>query len=488
MKTPKLAKIPAFVVVRVGIDPNGGTDGTSEDIIWSTAATFFYDAYRQYAVIATAESSTITVFVESTVGEPRANNYIYLDDAVLEVASETVVIEQTPTSELNTELGNADTDTPTPTPTMTATPTATHTPDGDPGAGNGQQQQPPVLEDTATPTPTPTATATVTPTLTPTTAPTDDADDEIARGEFSETIVHVVVDGDTVSGLALQYDSTVDAIKRANELDPSGLIVVGQRLIIPINLPPTATPDGAVPSDTPTPTSTLTPTPTHTPSPSPTPTPTATPITYQIQPGDTLVDIAALYGTTVDLLVETNNIDNRHQIDVGQVLLIPTAIPPTPTATPIPTATLAPTDEPTEEDDSSETTTGTSYTIYVVQAGDTLDEIARDHNTTVNAIVQLNGITNPSRIDPGQELKIPSAGGTSNGQQGGESVPTATSTPAPTPTPLPTSVPITYTVQPGDTLGAIAAVYGVSIVELAQVNGIVDVDRLSVGQILVIPN
>ena len=30
---------------------------------------FFYDAYRQYAVIATAESSTITVFVESTVGE-----------------------------------------------------------------------------------------------------------------------------------------------------------------------------------------------------------------------------------------------------------------------------------------------------------------------------------------------------------------------------------------------------------------------------------
>ncbi len=484
----EVSEDPGFVVVRVGIDPNGGTDGTSEDIIWSTAATFFYDAYRQYAVIATAESSTITVFVESTVGEPRANNYIYLDDAVLEVASETVVIEQTPTSELNAELGNADTDTPTPTPTMTATPTATHTPDSDPGAGNGQQEQPPVLEDTATPTPTATATATVTPTLTPTTAPTDDADDAIARGEFSETIVHVVVDGDTVSGLALQYDSTVDAIKRANELDPSGLIVVGQRLIIPINLPPTATPDGATPSETPTAAPTLTPTPTHSPSPTSTPTPTATPITYQIQPGDTLVDIAALYDTTVDLLVETNNIDNRHQIDVGQVLLIPTAIPPTPTATPIPTATLAPTDEPPEEDDSSEPTTGTSYTIYVVQAGDTLDEIARDHNTTVNAIVQLNGITNPSRIDPGQELKIPSAGGTSNGQQGGESVPTATSTPAPTPTPLPTSIPITYTVQPGDTLGGIAAVYGVSIVELAQVNGIVDYDRLSVGQILVIPN
>ena len=96
---------PGDVVVRVGIDPDGGTDGTSSDIIWSTAATFFYDAYRQYAVIATAGSSDITVFVESTVGEPVANSYVYLDDAVLEVASETVVVvEQTPTSETNTGL------------------------------------------------------------------------------------------------------------------------------------------------------------------------------------------------------------------------------------------------------------------------------------------------------------------------------------------------------------------------------------------------
>ena len=223
----EVSEDPGFVVVRVGIDPNGGTDGTSEDIIWSTAATFFYDAYRQYAVIATAESSTITVFVESTVGEPRANNYIYLDDAVLEVASETVVIEQTPTSESNAGLGDADTD--TPTPTMTASPTATHTPEGDPGAGNGQQEQPPVPEDTATPTPTatstatPTATATATatpsPTLTPEAAATEA--DAAETEEFPETVEHVVVEGDTVSGLALQYDSTADAIRRANELDAS---------------------------------------------------------------------------------------------------------------------------------------------------------------------------------------------------------------------------------------------------------------------------
>ena len=126
---------PGNVVVRVGIDPNGGTDGESDDIVWSTAATFFYDAYRQYSVIATAESSTITVFVESTVGEPRANNYIYLDDAVLEAASDTAVVpEGSPTSETNTELTDGSaTETPTATETSTATetetPTATDTPE-----------------------------------------------------------------------------------------------------------------------------------------------------------------------------------------------------------------------------------------------------------------------------------------------------------------------------------------------------------------------
>ena len=152
----------------------------------------------------------------------------------------------------------------------------------------------------------------------------------------------------------------------------------------------------------------------------------------------------------------------------------PTATPTLlPTATPIPTATLI-TDLAT-----------TSTVTYVVQAGDTLGEIAAQFNTTVAAIAQLNGITNPSRIFPGQELQIPSAdGSTSQPEQTG---PTATPTTAPTPTPLPTSVPVRYTVQFGDTLFGIAAAYNVSVVELAQLNGITNYDQLSVGQVLTIP-
>ena len=453
----EVSEDPGDVVLRVGIDPTGGTDGASDDIVWSTAATFFYDAYRQYAVIATAEGSSITVFVESTVGEPRANNYIYLDDAVLEVASESiVVVEHTPTSESNPELAND-----------TEPPNEGAEEDDNTGGSEGNVQEEPT--DTPSPTATPTATETPLPTPTPTATiePSATSEDEPTSDEFPETVVHIVVEDDTVSALALQYGSTVEAIRQANDLDAASLIVVGQELIIPVNVPPSA---NVV--------ETATPIPTNTPTPTFTPTPTATPITHQVQPGDVLVNIAAQYGTTVELLVQVNNIPNQHQIDVGQILLIPTAIPPTLDATIRPTVTLYPTEVPTL-DPTAGTPVPPWYTVYVVQIGDTLDEIAREHDTTVQAIVELNGITDPGRINPGQEIKIPSPYPTPT--------PTVTPTPQPTFTPFATVIPVTYTVQAGDTLADIAARYGISAFELAQVNGIGNNQQLTVGQVLTIP-
>lgn len=47
-----------------------------------------------------------------------------------------------------------------------------------------------------------------------------------------------------------------------------------------------------------------------------------------------------------------------------------------------------------------------SMTIYVVQKGDTLWELAKRFNTTVADIVQLNDIENPDLIYPGQKLLI----------------------------------------------------------------------------------
>jgi LysM repeat protein len=62
-----------------------------------------------------------------------------------------------------------------------------------------------------------------------------------------------------------------------------------------------------------------------------------------------------------------------------------------------------------------------------------------------------------------------------------------TATLRPTSTPVPVQTPATYTVQSGDTLGAIAAVYGVSVEALAAANSIADPSRISIGQVLVIP-
>lgn len=473
---------PGDVVVRVGIDPNGGADATSDDIIWSTAATFFYDAYRQYAVIATAEGDAITVFVESTVSEPRANNYIYLDDAVLEAVSESVVVvEDTPTQETDANLDDAAA-----TETAASGTAATLEPVQD-STATGPSTPLQARAESETPgeasTAAPEATSTPSPELTPTSAATE----ETATPEASaspDAVTHIVVVGDMVSSLAQQYNSSVEAIRSANDLNASSVIFVGQQLIIPVNVidvggasAVAAFSAQSAPSPSPTPTATFTAMPTATSTPTATftmtPSPTATPVTHQVLPGDTLEKIAARYDTTVELIANQNSIANVHQIDVGQILVIPTPAPPTPTPTPIPTATIVPT----------VLMTPGSYIIYIVQVGDTLGAIASAHDTTVQAIVDLNGITNASRIYVGQELQIPSASGTPSG----ETTVAGTSAPLPTPTPLPTAIPVTYVVQVGDTLSQIAALYGVSIVELAQLNGIINYDALSVGQVLTIP-
>jgi lipoprotein YgeR len=46
---------------------------------------------------------------------------------------------------------------------------------------------------------------------------------------------------------------------------------------------------------------------------------------------------------------------------------------------------------------------------YRVQAGDTLNKIARQHNTSVSALMRLNGLSNPNRISQGQLLRVDGA-------------------------------------------------------------------------------
>lgn len=71
----------------------------------------------------------------------------------------------------------------------------------------------------------------------------------------------------------------------------------------------------------------------------PTPTPAGL---YIIQPGDTLSELAAAYGTTVEEILITNSLSNANEVQVGQAIIIPSllpspvleAAPADPTATP----------------------------------------------------------------------------------------------------------------------------------------------------------
>lgn len=79
-------------------------------------------------------------------------------------------------------------------------------------------------------------------------------------------LTHIVVAGDTLSGIAKEYGTTVDAIMEANDLSDPGLIVIDQVLSIPVEEAGAAsTPATPIPS---TPTATSVP---------PTATPTETP-------------------------------------------------------------------------------------------------------------------------------------------------------------------------------------------------------------------
>lgn len=217
---------------------------------------------------------------------------------------------------------------------------------------------------------------------------------------------------------------------------------------------------------TPTATTTSTATPTSTPTVTPTATPIPTPVIYVVQSGDTLLSIAIEYGTTVDALLQANDLDERQMIYPGQELAIVTPgptveVPSTLLRTSPPTATAEP----------------TRFLAHIVKAGENLTSIATDYGTTVEAIVAANHIEDPRSLRTGQELIIPLAGSVG----GPTSVPGAPTAPS-----RGTEV-VVHVVQPGESLLGIALQYDTSVEVIMAANNIADAQWIFAGQELIIP-
>lgn len=134
-------------------------------------------------------------------------------------------------------------------------------------------------------------------------------------------MIYTVRPGDTLGDIAVQYGTTVEAIRRLNGLRDPDRIFAGQRLRIPgegMPLPP----QRPIPPQRPVPPRPMPPTPPMPEEPMP-----PEDNDYIVQPGDTLYFIAAREGTTVDALIRLNDIRTPNLIFPGQRLRLPDKTP-----------------------------------------------------------------------------------------------------------------------------------------------------------------
>lgn len=246
----------------------------------------------------------------------------------------------------------------------------------------------------------------------------------------SNTGYYTVQSGDTLSGIANRFSTTVNHLASLNDISNPNRIYVGQRLLVRQQTSSQTNTNNTNTSSNTTNTS------------------SSATGTYTVQSGDTLSGIANKFGTNYESLANLNNISNTNRIYVGQVLKLSA-------------------NSNTASSAHQATTNATPAGSYSVKAGDSLSAIAARYGMSYETLARLNNISNPNRIYVGQVLKLSSGSTVSNVVNHSTA-----------------SAAGSYTVKSGDSLSAIAARYGMSYETLARLNNISDPNRIYVGQTL----
>ena len=161
-------------------------------------------------------------------------------------------------------------------------------------------------------------------------------------------VTHTVRRGETVSGIAERFRTSISAIARMNNLRGNYLIRQGQRLKVPGGSASASTSRTLIQD--------------------------GEQQVYVVKRGDSLYVIANSFSTTVNKLKKDNNLTSN-LLRVGQKLTLQSAIP------------------------------GNSVQ-YTVKSGDIPANIARMHEMNLDVFLQMNGLNIRSKIYPGQKLWV----------------------------------------------------------------------------------
>ena len=239
--------------------------------------------------------------------------------------------------------------------------------------------------------------------------------------------LYTVVSGDTFSGLAVGAGVSQSLLAQLNPHVNPNLLYIGETLFIPSagDAPEVgSTPSAATPAGR-----------------------------YEVVPGDTATGIADRFGIPYAVLQRANSGVDLAFVYVGQELRVPGA----------------PASQP---DGQPSLGSDTELTTYVVRPGDFAGEIADLHGISLDELAQLNPRLSLNLINVGQVLVVPLV----------DLPPPPPGTVGAGPAPQ-----LTYTVQPGDTVTAIALQYGGTAAGLALLNPGLNPNLISVGQSLFVP-
>ncbi len=241
---------------------------------------------------------------------------------------------------------------------------------------------------------------------------------------------YLVLPGDTYSGLAERFNTTIAKLFALNPRVPPNALQAGSLIFVPHaggvvlapSDPATAGFDGTEP--------------------------------YLVVPGDSASLIAQNHGVTLAQLAAANPDVDLATVFVGQTLNIPL---------PDGSATTTTVTDPT---------TPLDLTVYLVRPGDNATLIAEIHKLSLLQLRALNPSQNLDLLQAGQQLVVP-----------------LVDLPPPPPGTVPAGAPPPrhYTIVAGDTLTAVAAGFGLSADVIIGLNPRLDPNLLVIGQDLRIP-